>query len=320
MTQEIQPSEQVSDVISMKQLLEAGVHFGHQVSHWNPKMKSFIFGNRNGIHIIDLQQTVELFKSAYNFARDIVGNGGEVLFVGTKKQAQGIIAEETERCGMPYVNTRWLGGTLTNFDTIRTRVDYLLELKKLEEEGQMKRLPKKEAKGLMREIQKLEYLLGGIVKMKTHPDALYIVDTRKEHIAVHEARKLGIPIIAVIDTNSDPADADYVIPSNDDAIRAIKLFTSRIADACLEGKHIYEQKVQSGEAVEEKPAESSGVVVERKVFVFKDFGEQAEDESSTSVAVSESEGQQGAPKKVIPPGESQESGDNNDTDNSPDEG
>ena len=218
--------------------------------------------------------------------RDTVADGGEILFVGTKKQAQGIIAEETTRAGMPYINTRWLGGTLTNFNTIRSRVDYLLELKKLEEEGQMEMLPKKEAKGLKREIQKLEHLLGGITGMKRIPQALYIVDTRKEHIAVHEARRLGIPIVAVIDTNSDPADADYIIPSNDDAIRAIKLFTSRIADACVEGKHVYEQKLQAGE-VEKKPDQEQ-VVVERKVFVFKEFGGESAQEDSTSVAVSES--------------------------------
>jgi small subunit ribosomal protein S2 len=286
MAEEIQPTEQVNEVISMKQLLEAGVHFGHQISHWNPKMKEFIFGNRNGIHIIDLQQTVGLFKKAYNFVRDVAAEGGEVLFVGTKKQAQGIIAEETTRSGMPYVNTRWLGGTLTNFNTIRSRVDYLLELKKLEEEGQMELLPKKEAKGLKREIQKLELLLGGVVNMKRTPQALYIVDTRKEHIAVHEARRLGIPIVAVVDTNSDPADADFVIPSNDDAIRAIKLFTSRISDACVEGRHAYEQRLQAGEVVR-KPQHDQ-VVVERKVFVFKEFGEESVKEEATSVAVSES--------------------------------
>ena len=286
MVEESQPTEQASEVISMKQLLEAGVHFGHQISHWNPKMRDYIFGNRNGIHIIDLQQTVGLFKKAYNFVRDVVADGGEVLFVGTKKQAQGIISEETARSGMPYINTRWLGGTLTNFHTIRSRVDYLLELKKLEEEGQMERLPKKEAKGLKREIQKLELLLGGIENMRRLPQALYIVDTRKEHIAVHEARRLGIPVVAVVDTNSDPADADYIIPSNDDAIRAIKLFTSRISDACIEGKHIYEQKLQSGEV--QKKEEESQVLVERKVFVFKEFGQEEEREDSTSVAVSES--------------------------------
>ncbi len=287
MAQETQTSEQAGDVISMKQLLEAGVHFGHQISHWNPKMKDFIFGNRNGIHIIDLQQTVGLFKRSYDYARDVVANGGDILFVGTKKQAQGIIAEEALRAGMPYINTRWLGGTLTNFHTIRARVDYLLELKKLEEEGQMERLPKKEAKGLKREIQKLEHLLGGIVGMKSHPKALYVVDTRKEHIAINEAKILGIPIVAVIDTNSDPADADYIIPSNDDAIRAIKLFTSKIAEACIEGKHIYEEKLQSGE-VEVKEEDKSQVIVERKVFVFKDFGEEGEKEGAESVAVSES--------------------------------
>jgi small subunit ribosomal protein S2 len=299
MEEQTQPSEQVNEVISMKQLLEAGVHFGHQVSHWNPKMKDYIFGNRNGIHIIDLQQTVGLFKKAYNFIRDIASEGGEVLFVGTKKQAQGIIAEETVKSGMPYINSRWLGGTLTNFPTIRARVDYLLELKKLEEEGHMDLLPKKEVKNLKREMQKLEHLLGGIIDMKSPPQALYIVDTRKEHIAVKEARKLGIPIVAVVDTNSNPADADIIIPSNDDAIRAIKLFTSRISDACIEGKHIYEQKLQAGEVV--KKEQESKIVVERKVFVFKEYGEEGEKEGSTSVAVSEATPGEAAAKPVEHP-------------------
>ncbi|MGI9534601.1 MAG: 30S ribosomal protein S2, partial [Thermodesulfobacteriota bacterium] len=187
---------QSGESISMKQLLEAGVHFGHQKSHWNPRMKSYIFGTRNGIHIIDLQQTVGLFDYANKFIKDIAGEGGEILFVGTKKQAQGIIAEEALRCEMPYINSRWLGGTLTNFNTIRSRVDYLLELKTLEEEGHMDLLPKKEAKGLKREIQKLEHLIGGIVQMKRPPAALFIVDTRNEYIAVREARNLGIPIVA----------------------------------------------------------------------------------------------------------------------------
>ena len=275
---------QSGDLIGMKQLLEAGVHFGHQVSHWNPRMKPFIFGSRNGIHIIDLQQTVNLFKKAFNFVKDIVANGGEVLIVGTKKQAQGIIAEEAIRCGMPFVNTRWLGGTLTNFHTIRSRIDYLLELKSLESEGQMERLPKKEAKGLKREIQKLEYLLNGIVNMKTIPEALFIIDTKKEHIAVNEAKKLNIPIVAVVDTNCDPANADIIIPSNDDAIRAIKLFTSKVADACLEGKHIYDQRVLAGEIV--KPEEDKApVVVERKVFVFKEYGQAEEAEAGSSSEV-----------------------------------
>ncbi len=286
MAEETHQSQAANEAISMKQLLEAGVHFGHQISHWNPKMKDYIFGSRNGIHIIDLQQTVGLFKTAYNFVRDIVAEGGEVLFVGTKKQAQAIIAEETVKSAMPYVNARWLGGTLTNFPTIRARVDYLLELKKLEEEGHMEHLPKKEVKNLRREMQKLEHLVGGIVNMKKVPQALYIVDTRKEHIAVHEARKLGIPIVGVVDTNANPADADIIIPSNDDAIRAIKLFTSRISEACVEGRHIYEQKLQAGEVVEKE--QESKVVVERKVFVFKEYGEEGAKEGSTSVAVSES--------------------------------
>jgi len=300
MAEETQPSvQQANEAISMKQLLEAGVHFGHQISHWNPKMKDYIFGNRNGIHIIDLQQTVGLFKKAYNFVRDVTAEGGEVLFVGTKKQAQGIISEETVKSGMPYINSRWLGGTLTNFPTIRARVDYLLELKKLEEEGQMDHLPKKEVKNLKREMQKLEHLLGGIVNMKSLPQALYIVDTRKEHIAVKEARTLGIPIVAVVDTNSNPADADVIIPSNDDAIRAIKLFTSRISDACIEGKHIYEQKLQAGEVV--KKEQESKIVVERKVFVFKEYGEEGAKEGSTSVAVSEATPGEAAAKPAEQP-------------------
>jgi small subunit ribosomal protein S2 len=281
---------QVGDVINMKQLLEAGVHFGHQISHWNPRMKPYIFGSRNGIHIIDLQQTVVLFKKAYNFIRDVVANGGEVLFVGTKKQAQAIIAEEAIRCNMPFVNTRWLGGTLTNFHTIRSRVDYLLELKRLEEEGKMELLPKKEAKGLRRQIQKLEYLLNGIINMRRLPDAVFIVDTKKEYIAVREAKKLGIPIVAIVDTNCDPSDADYLIPSNDDAIRAIKLFTSRIADACIEGRHIYEQRVLSGEIVKPKEEEAP-IVVERKVFVFKEYGEDMEQKEDVA-PVSYSEGEE----------------------------
>ncbi len=277
---------QSGELVSMKNLLEAGVHFGHQKSHWNPRMKSYIFGARNGIHIIDLQQTVGLFKKANDYIKGVASNGGDVLFVGTKKQAQGIIAEEAQRCEMPYINSRWLGGTLTNFHTIRSRVDYLLELKKLEEDGQMELLPKKEVKNLKREIQKLEYLIGGIVNLKKPPAALFIIDTRKEDIAVKEARTLGIPITAVVDTNCDPEDADYIIPSNDDAIRAIKLFVSKMADACIEGRHIYEQKLMAGE-IEKPKEEESNVIVERKVFVFKEFGDENKEETATSVAVSE---------------------------------
>ncbi|MGQ0793495.1 MAG: 30S ribosomal protein S2 [Deltaproteobacteria bacterium] len=273
---------QVSDVINMKQLLEAGVHFGHQVSQWNPRMKPFIFGNRNGIHIIDLQQTVGLFKKAYAFVREVVTNGGEVLFVGTKKQAQGIITEESIRAKMPFISTRWLGGTLTNFSTIRSRVDYLLELKKLETDGQFELLPKNEVKDLRRQMEKLNYLVGGIVNMRRIPDAVFIVDTRKEYIAVAEARKLGIPVVGVIDTNCDPANADLIIPSNDDAIRAIKLFTSRIADACIEGRHVYDQKVLAGEIVKPKETQAP-VVVERRVFVFKEYGEEIETKREVAV-------------------------------------
>ena len=277
-----------SEKLSMKSLLEAGVHFGHQKSHWNPKMKSFIFGARNGIHIIDLQQTVTLFNRAHNFVKNTVADGGTVLLVGTKKQARGIIEEESVRCSMPYINTRWLGGTLTNFNTIRSRVDYLLELKKLEEDGQMELLPKREAKNLRRETVKLEGLLGGIVSMRRAPDAIFVVDTKKEHIAIKEARNLSIPVIAIVDTNCDPANADYPIPSNDDAIRAIKLFTSKIADACIEGTHIYQEKLVSGEVEQVKEDSLDGVVVERKVFVFKEAESGDSEESFVSVAISES--------------------------------
>ncbi len=278
----------VTEKLSMKSLLEAGVHFGHQKSHWNPKMKSFIFGARNGIHIIDLQQTVTLFSRAFNYVRNIVADGGTVLLVGTKKQARGIIEEESTRCNMPYINTRWLGGTLTNFNTIRSRVDYLLELKKLEEDGQMEMLPKKEAKNLRREIAKLEGLLGGIANMKQIPDAIFVVDTKKEHIAIKEARNLSIPVIAIVDTNCDPANADYPIPSNDDAIRAIKLFTSKTADACIEGTHIYQEKLVSGEIEQVKEDRLAGVVVERKVFVFKEVESGDDTGDFVSVAISES--------------------------------
>lgn len=279
---------ETAEKLSMKSLLEAGVHFGHQKSHWNPKMKPFIFGTRNDIHIIDLQQTVQLFSRAYNYVRNTVADGGTILFVGTKKQAQGIIEEEASRCEMPYINTRWLGGTLTNFSTIRSRVDYMLELKKLEEDGQMDMLPKKEAKNLRREMRKLEGLLGGIVNMKSLPDAIFVVDTKKEHIAIKEAKNLSVPIIAIVDTNCDPANADYPIPSNDDAIRAIKLFTSKVSDACVSGKDIYDKKLVSGEVEEETKDKLDKVVVERKVFVFKEAEQDAQSEDFVSVAISES--------------------------------
>ena len=223
-------------VISMKQLLEAGVHFGHQTRRWNPKMKEYIFTERNGIYIIDLQKTVKKIDDAYNFVRDIAMNDGTVLFVGTKKQAQESIEQEAKRCEMFYVNQRWLGGLLTNFKTIQTRIAKLNQINKMEADGDFDLLPKKEVIQLCALREKLMKNLGGIKEMKKLPSCMFVVDPRKEHIAVMEARNLGIPIVAIVDTNCDPDDVDYVIPGNDDAIRAVKLIASKIADAVLEGK------------------------------------------------------------------------------------
>ena len=223
-------------VVSMKQLLEAGVHFGHQTRRWNPKMAEYIFTERNGIYIIDLQKTVKKVEVAYMFVRDVAEAGDSVLFVGTKKQAQESIKEEAERVGMYYVNSRWLGGMLTNFATIKTRIERLAQLRKMEEDGTFNLLPKKEVVKLNLEIEKLEKYLGGIKEMKKLPGALFIVDPRKERNAVAEARKLHIPIVAIVDTNCDPDEIDYVIPGNDDAIRAVKLIAGIMANAILEGK------------------------------------------------------------------------------------
>ena len=223
-------------VISMKQLLEAGVHFGHQTRRWNPKMAEYIFTERNGIYIIDLQKTVKKIDEAYFFIRDLVMDGGNILFVGTKKQAQDAIKEEAERCGQFYVNNRWLGGMLTNFKTIRKSINRLLDLKKMETDGIFDVLPKKEVSKLNLEMEKLEKNLGGIVEMKKLPVALFIVDPKKERNAILEARILGIPIVAIVDTNCDPDEVDYVIPGNDDAIRAVKLISGKIADAIIESK------------------------------------------------------------------------------------
>ncbi len=223
-------------VISMKQLLEAGVHFGHQTRRWNPKMAQYIFTERNGIYIIDLQKTVRKIDEAYMFVRDVALEGKSVLFVGTKKQAQESIESEAKRCGMFFVNNRWLGGTLTNFRTIRTRIDRLNAIDNMEKNGQFDLLPKKEVIKLMAEREKLEKNLGGIREMKKLPGALFVVDPRKERIAVAEARILGIPIVAIVDTNCDPDEIDYVIPGNDDAIRAVKLIAGKLADAVLEGR------------------------------------------------------------------------------------
>lgn len=223
-------------VVSMKQLLEAGVHFGHQTRRWNPKMAKYIFTERNGIYIIDLQKTVKMIEEAYNYVRDLSAQGGSLLFVGTKKQAQDAVMEEASRCEMFYVNHRWLGGTLTNFQTIRKRIERLHQLEAMAEDGTFEVLPKKEVVMLLKEQARLEKFLGGIKQMKKLPDAVFIIDPRKERIAVAEARKLGIPIIAIVDTNCDPDEVDYIIPGNDDAIRAVRLFTSKMADAVLEGK------------------------------------------------------------------------------------
>ncbi len=225
--------------ITMKQLLEAGVHFGHQTKRWNPKMKPYIFGARNGIYIIDLQKTVGLARNALRFVSDAVARGGSVLFIGTKKQAQDAIREEAARSGMFYVTNRWLGGTLTNFKTVKQGIDRLKTIEKMKEDGTYERLPKKEVAALEREREKLEKNLGGIKELTRLPSALFVIDTKKEHIAVHEANRLGIPVVAVVDTNCDPEGIDYVIPGNDDAIRSIRLFTGKIAEACIEGRGRY---------------------------------------------------------------------------------
>lgn len=223
-------------VVSMKQLLEAGVHFGHQTRRWNPKMAEYIFTERNGIYIIDLQKTVKKLDEAYTFVKELSSNGGEMIFVGTKKQAQDSIKEEAEKCGMPYVNARWLGGMLTNFKTIRRRVNRLAQLKEMSVDGTFDMLPKKEVIKLNLEIEKLEKFMGGITEMKKIPQAMFIADPRKERIAVSEAKKLNIPIVAIVDTNCDPDEIDYVIPGNDDAIRAVKLLAGAMADAIIEGR------------------------------------------------------------------------------------
>lgn len=246
--------DEIMSVISMKQLLEAGVHFGHQTRRWNPKMAEYIFAERNGIYIIDLQKTVKKVEEAYQAVAEIVKDGGEILFVGTKKQAQDSIKEEAQRCGMYYVNERWLGGMLTNFTTVKTRIKRLKELDAMIEDGTMDLLPKKEVAKLMHEKEKLDRNIGGIKEMKRIPDCMFIVDPRKEKIAVQEAHSLNIPIVAIVDTNCDPEEVDYVIPGNDDAIRAVKLIAGRIADAVIESKQ-GEMEVPDAEASEETVTE-----------------------------------------------------------------
>ena len=251
--------------VSMKQLLEAGVHFGHQTRRWNPKMKHYIFTERNGIYIIDLQKTVKLMDTAYNFVRDIVAEGGSIIFVGTKKQAQESVRFEAERCGAHYVNHRWLGGMLTNFNTIHKRIDRLLKLETMEADGTFDKLTKKEVLVLKNEKERLMKFLSGIRTMKKLPSAVYVVDPRKEKIAVAEARKLEIPVIAIVDTNCDPDEIDYLIPGNDDAIRAVKLITSVMANAVLEGKQISEAPEEPEEKLTAVPVELTDIISESAV-------------------------------------------------------
>jgi len=251
-------------VVSMKQLLEAGVHFGHQTRRWNPKMAPYIYMERNGIYIIDLQKTVKKLEEAYNFVRDISAEGGSILFVGTKKQAQDAIREEAERVGSYYVNARWLGGMLTNFKTMRTRIDRLAQLRKMQEDGTFDMLPKKEVIKLTNEIAKLEKYLGGVKDMKKLPSAMFIIDSRKERNAIAEARKLGIPIVAIVDTNCDPDEIDYVIPGNDDAIRAIRLIAAAMANAVLEGRQGNDEAAAEPAAEAAPAAEEAAAVTEEQ--------------------------------------------------------
>jgi small subunit ribosomal protein S2 len=234
----------------MKELLEAGVHFGHQTRRWNPKMKEYIFGERNGIHIIDLQKTLKMFRDASRFVSELAGQGRTILFVGTKRQAQEAIADEGKRCQMFYVNHRWLGGTLTNWATLQKSIKRLKTLKAMIEDGRMAQLSKKEAARLERELKHLQQNLEGVENMSTQPDAMFVVDSHTEQIAVREARRMGVPVVAVVDTNSDPDQVDWVIPGNDDALRAIRLFTTKIADAVVEGRAAFEQTQLAGEKVE----------------------------------------------------------------------
>ena len=250
-------------VISMKQLLEAGVHFGHQTQRWNPKMKPYIYGARNGIYVIDLRKTTDLLDEAYNLVRDYAAKGKNVLFVGTKKQAADVVAEEALRSGAYYINRRWLGGMLTNFETIRGRVNKLKELEEFINNGYVDKLPKKEVAQLNRQLAKLSKTLGGIKEMRGLPDLIFIVDQAKEEIAIKEANKLGIPVICLADTNANPDGINYIIPGNDDAIRSIKLITSKLADAVLEGKQLRENKANEAKKIEKISAEDAGVSEEK---------------------------------------------------------
>ena len=256
----------MSEPISVKQLLEAGAHFGHLTGHWHPKMKKYIFTQRNGIHILDLEQTVVLLDKACAFIKDLVGKGGNILFVGTKKQAQEVIEEEAKRCGMFYVNQRWLGGMLTNFATIQARIDYLVRLEDKKSRGELDYLPKKEKQKVEKELLRLNKLLGGFKEMTSLPGALFIVDTTKEKIALSEAKKVGIPVVAVVDTNCSPEGIDYIIPANDDAIKAIKLMCSKVADAVLEAKMMKESsEVESAQPT--PPDKEPSELLESRTFM-----------------------------------------------------
>jgi len=277
--------------ITMKELLEAGVHFGHQTKRWNPKMKEYIFGERNGIYIIDLQKTLKMFKEAAKFVANLTAEGKTVLFVGTKRQAQEAVSEEAQRCSMYWVNQRWLGGLLTNFLTIQKSIKRLKEIEAMSQDGRYELLPKKEVIKLERERKHLEQNLSGIKDMSGLPDALFVIDSHKEQIAVREARKLGIPVVAIVDTNCDPGEVDHVIPGNDDALRAIRLFTSKIADACLEGKGLAERTAQETEKVEEEEQDYS--MAEFGTFasaVPADVAVAKEEEAETEAAVHERKG------------------------------
>ncbi len=288
-------------VVSMRQLLEAGMHFGHQTRRWNPKMRPYIFTERNGIHIIDLRQTLEQVEKSYNLVRDAVADGGTVLFVGTKKQAQGAVEEAANKAGMPYVNHRWLGGMLTNFQTIHKRILYMLELEQMETSGEMESLPKKERLRLRRELEKLHTVLGGVRDMKRPPDAVFVIDVITEHIAVAEAKRLGIPLIAIVDTNCDPDYVDIVIPGNDDAIRTILLISDVIAEAAKDGREIREASRKDApgkdapgkdapakkKAASTPPAPVETVVVEEVVVVLDEIQAETAAAEEAVIAVTE---------------------------------
>jgi small subunit ribosomal protein S2 len=274
-------------IVEMRELLEAGVHFGHRAKRWHPKMGGYIFTERNGIHIIDIQQTIKALEAAYELVREEVSTGAVLLFVGTKKQAQESVAEAAERCAMPYVNERWLGGTLTNFRTIRQRIDYLIDLEQRFARGEYDKLPKKEILGLERKMAKLNRRLGGIKNMYRLPNMVFITDVRREHIAVKEAGKLGIPIIAMVDTNCDPTPIDYVIPANDDAIRAVRLMVNKVADAVVEGQQmrqalLVDEEQEMAEAaaqVEERPTEREVPMAAEEFFAEEEAPGEAEQPS-----------------------------------------